>query len=417
MNINRERLWMRLETIASIGRTEKGGISRFAWTPTYKKAATELIRMMQSEGLTVRVDSVGNVYGRYEGKDDKQIILTGSHLDTVPEGGMFDGIAGIMSALEVISTLRDNKIRLKRPVEIIAFINEEASQFLGGTFGSKAICGFLEDDYPHTTMNRFTGQSLKDAMTEYNMGLEPDCIKKCKIDPNKYLCFIEVHIEQGKYLLDNDLPLGVITDIAGIKQFYITLHGISCHAGGMAMKDRHDTLAAAAAIACEVENLAKTLSPNTRGTVGYIDSKPAEHNIVAGVSIVPVDYREVDNYLWEEFYERLIVFTRKQCKERGLTYSIKTTIDSKPAHCNNKIQDVIRKSAKKRKISYTDMISYPCHDAVNIERILPIGMIFLRSSNNGLSHCKEEYTSPEDMEAGTNVLLDTIIDLSEKGLA
>lgn len=414
MKVNAQRLWDRQQQVGSIGADPKGGISRFAWTPEYRQACELLIEWMHKAGLKVRIDTVGNIYGRLEGTEKLPAILSGSHFDTVPNGGKFDGLTGIMTALEALTTMHENGVRPRRPIEMIAFVNEEASQFLGGTFGSKAICGEIPQAYVWDCKHRFTGQPLHDAMKEFGMGLDPDNVRASVIDPKDYCCFIEVHIEQGRYLLEQDIPLAVVTDIAGIKQFYITLNGVSCHAGGMAMEDRHDTLAAAAAIACEVERLAKTISSNARGTVGYIESDPGEHNIVARRSTMPVDYREADDALWARYYDELIEFTEQECAKRGLTYSVKFTIDLRPAHADPRIQDSISKAAEDYGIKHTRMISFPCHDAVNMERIMPMGMIFLRSSNNGLSHCPEEYTTPEDLEAGANALLGTFLDLSQR---
>lgn len=413
MKINEHRLWKRLQRIGSIGECAEGGISRFAWTPEYKEACELLISWMKEAGLSVRIDTVGNIFGRMDGSEDIPAILIGSHLDTVPNGGKYDGLAGIMVSLEMMQTMHENNYKPLRPIEMVALINEEASQFLGGTFGSKAMCGLLAHDYPDTCLHRFTRQPLREAMLEFGMGLDPDNIEKSIINPINYQCFLEVHIEQGRYLLDHDTPLAVVTDIAGIKQFYITFNGVSCHAGGMALKDRHDTLVAAAAVACEVERIAKAFGSDTRGTVGYIESTPAEHNIVANKSVMPVDYREADDDKWKCFYEKLIKFTERQCRDRGLDYLVDFTLSEPPAHCNPQIQSIINKSAEEYGIKHTEMISFPCHDAVNIERIMPIGMIFLRSLNEGVSHCPREYTQPEDLAAGANTLLGTCMKLCE----
>jgi len=414
MKVNKTRLWNRLQELGGIGADPRGGVSRFAWTKEYKEACDLLIQWLKAENLAVRVDTVGNIFARMEGREELPAILSGSHLDTVPCGGKFDGMVGIMTALEALSTMREAGFRPRRPIELVAFVNEEASQFLGGTFGSKAMCGEIPTDYPLTCKHRETGETLRQAMLDFGMGLDPDDVAGSRIRPGDYCCFIETHIEQGRYLLDRGLPLAVVTDIAGIKQFYITLNGVSCHAGGMAMEDRHDTLAAAAAIACEVERLARTISPNTRGTVGYIESSPAEHNIVANRSVIPVDYRESDDERWARFYAELMAFVEAQCASRGLTWSVRTTIDLKPSHCDKRIMDSIRSAADIHGIPHMDMISYPCHDAVNLERVMPIGMIFLRSSNDGLSHCPEEYTTPEDLEAGANALLGVFADIGEE---
>lgn len=413
MRINRERLWKRQNEIGRIGAVPEGGVSRFAWTKEYKQACQLLMQWMEEAGLTIHMDTVGNIYGRMEGEEDIPAILCGSHFDTVPNGGLFDGLTGIMTMLEVLQTMHEQNYRPRRPLELIAFVNEEASQYQGGTFGSKAMCGMIPPDYPDTCLHRETNVPLRDAMNEFGMSTNPDHILDSKIDPQNYCCFIEVHIEQGKHLLDSGLPLSVVTDIAGIKQFYIELHGVSCHAGGMAMKDRHDTLAAAAAVACEVERLAKTTGPDTRGTVGYIESHPAEHNIIANRSIVPVDYREADDVKWQQFYDKLIAFVEKQCKERGLTYSIRTTCDLRPAHCDKRIQEIMVHSMEKLNIPFDKMISFPCHDAVNLERIMPIGMIFVRSSNGGLSHCPEEFTTESDLGDSADALAEVLIEICE----
>lgn len=413
MRANRDRLWSRQHEVGAIGAVPEGGISRFAWTPEYKEASELLMKWMRELELEVRMDTVGNIFGRYEGREDLPAILCGSHFDTVPNGGYFDGLTGIMTALEAVSILKEEGFRPRRPIEIVAFINEEASQFLGGTFGSKAMCGVLPEDYVDTCCHRVTGETLRDAMIKFGMETDPDRLADSRIDPKDYFCFIEVHIEQGKYLLNQNLPVSVVSDIAGIKQFYIELHGVSCHAGGMAMEDRHDTLQAAAAIASEIERLALATGNDTRSTVGYIQSKPAEHNIIANCSIMPVDYREADDETWARLYEDIISYVEKECQKRGLTWSVRSTCDLAPSHCNKAIMQVMHEAADRLGIPHNEMISFPCHDAVNMERIMPIGMVFVRSSNDGLSHCPEEYTTREDLGDSTDILLETLKTLGE----
>ncbi len=295
---------------------------------------------------------------------------------------------------------------------MVAFVNEEASQFLGGHFGSKAMCGMHPADHAKITKHRYTGQTLYDAMLEFGMGLNPDDYAGSIINKNDYYAFLELHIEQGQYLLKKNLPMAVVTSVAGIKQFYITLNGITCHAGGMAMEDRHDTLAAAAAIVCEVERLALTSGSPTRGTVGYIASKPAEHNIVAGQSIIPIDFREDKDDIWESLYDQLMEFVKKECEKRNLTYSVRSTIDTPPAHCHPKLIEVIEQCAAN--IPHLQMISYPAHDAMQLATRVPFGMIFLRSSNEGKSHCPEEYTTPEDAAIGTEVLYKSLLRIANE---
>lgn len=416
MKVNKERLWDRLQYVGGIGADPRGGISRFAWTKEYREACEVLMAWMKEAGLHVRMDTVGNIYGRLEGSEKLPPVLTGSHFDTVPCGGKFDGLAGVMAALETLACLSENKINLRRPVEMIAFVNEEASQFLGGHFGSKAICGMLPDDYARVSVDRATGITMKQAMLDFGMGLDPDHFEGSRIHKGDYHAFIELHIEQGAYLLRENLPMAVITSVAGIKQFYITLNGVAAHAGGMAMQDRHDTLAAAANIASEVERLALTSGSASRGTVGYIEAHPAEHNIIADRTVVPVDFREADDFIWEKLYTDLIRFVEEQCQKRGLTYSLRSTINTPPVHCHPALINMIDQTAEELGVPHKKMVSYPAHDAMQLAKICPMGMIFLRSSNNGVSHCPDEYTTPEDMEMGTSVLLNTVMKLQERNM-
>lgn len=406
--INAERLWQREMEVGEFGRDVRGGISRFAWTPEYREAALLLIQWMKEAGLKVRVDAVGNIYGRYEGKADLPPVLMGSHFDTVPMGGKFDGLAGVMASLEVLTSMREAGYRPERPIEMIAFINEEASQFLGGHFGSKAICGMLPPDFAEVSVDRNTGKTMKAAMLEYDMGLEPDNFEGARIREGDYFAFVELHIEQGKYLLDRNLPVAVVDDIAGIRQFYITYYGESAHAGGMAMEDRHDAYAAAAETACEVERLALESGSPTRGTVGYVRVEPNEHNIVANQVTFSVDFREVEDAIWQQLYDDLIRFVEEQCRKRGLTYKTETTICTPPCHCHPRLRELIEASAEKENIPYMHMVSYPAHDAMQMGRLYPMAMIFLRSSNGGVSHCPDELTTSEDLAAGTKVLYKTV---------
>ncbi len=413
ININRDRMWERLNILGDIGRDPKGGISRFAWEPAYKNAMRQLIEWSESDGLTVRIDTVGNVFARLEGNDrNAPAVLSGSHLDTVPRGGLFDGTAGVVGALEALVSIKESGRSHERPIEMVAFINEEASQFYGGTFGSKALCAMLPGDYAFNLKHRWKDQYLSDAMKEFGMGLDPTDLEGSIINPEKYYAFIEMHIEQGRYLLDHGLSVANVKAIAGIKQFYITICGDAAHAGGMAMRDRHDAMAAAAAIASEVERIAKETKRDTRGTVGYIESYPGEHNIIAGKCIVPVDFREADIKEWQRVYDRLIEFTKDQCEKRGLTWSVKSTCDLKPAVCASKLVNVIDSTAEVLGIRCGSMISFPAHDAINMSRIMPIGMIFLRSSNGGVSHCPEEFTTKEDLTKGTQILTNTLYRIS-----
>lgn len=417
MKINEERLWSRLNTVGAIGADPRDGVSRFPWEPAYKQAVDLLISWIEDAGLTARIDTVGNVFARLEGDDPAQpAVLSGSHFDTVPCGGFFDGLAGVMAALEALTVIKETNAAHKRPIEMVAFINEEGSTFLGGTFGSKAMCGMLPADCADTLRHRQTDKLLREAMLESGLGLDPDNFAASIISPADYYAFIELHIEQGRHLLDSGLPVSVVTDIAGIKQFFIVIEGVAAHAGGMAMQQRHDAMAAAAAIACEVERLALNSGSSTRGTVGYIEAQPGEHNIIARRCVVPVDMREAKDEILEKCYADLLTFAEHECKKRGLTWSTYYTLDAAPAHCAPQLIEIMEDSAKALGIAHNQMISYPAHDALILSRKMPMGMIFLRSQNGGVSHCPQEFTTKEDLCAGTQLLAQVLLKSAQKEL-
>ncbi len=413
MKVNKERLWERLNELGSIGADPRGGISRFSWTPSYKEACVKLIEIMESIGLKVRMDAVGNIYGRLEGTDPSlKPILTGSHFDTKPMGGRFDGNAGIMAALECLSAMHDAGYKPRRSIEMIAIINEEASEFLGGCFGSRAITGQISKEYLFNCKERTTGQTMYDAMKEFGMGCDPDNFESCILKKGDYHSFIELHIEQGRSLLDLDKSISILEAIAGIKQFYITLYGVRAHAGGMAMKDRHDAMAGAAKIISEVERLALNGGVATRGTCGYLVSAAQDVSVISDQVMIAVDFREPDKEIFENLYTSLIDFTDKECEKRGLTYSVRIDLSTPPATCDPRLREIMLESADRHGIAHETMVSYPSHDAQHLARLYPMAMIFLRSSNGGVSHCPDEFTTAEDLEAGTIVLLDTLAKLS-----
>lgn len=409
LQINEDRLWSRLHEIGNIGADPQGGISRFSWDPSYKKGLEQLIYWMNQAGLKARIDTVGNLFCRLEGADpEAPAVLSGSHFDTVPHGGLFDGLAGIMGAFEALLTIKESKLPHKHPLELVAFINEEATEFLGGTFGSKAVCGMIAPDYPFLLRNHRTGQLLSEAMRDFKMGVDPGNILASKIDPSQYCAFIEMHIEQGRYLLDRNLPLAVVNAIAGIKQFYITVKGISAHAGGMSMTDRCDAVAGAASIISKVEELTTSISPDARGTVGSVQVIPGEHNIIAEECKFSVDFREADDEKWQYFFDCLLSAAEKECQKRGLTWTVETTCNLPPAHCSPKIISLMENTAQDLSLPAHQMISFPAHDAMNMSRLMPMGMIFLRSEAEGRSHCPEEFTAKQDLTAGANLLTNTL---------
>ncbi|NPV45249.1 MAG: M20 family metallo-hydrolase [Firmicutes bacterium] len=405
MLVNGERIWSRIEELGKIGITPEGGISRFAFSPEDKLAITKCIAWMREAGLKVRMDSVGNIYGRREGKENGPVVLTGSHLDTVINGGKFDGAAGVVAAIETLQVIEEQRIHTRLPIEIVIFVNEEGSRFSGGMMGSLAVTGCLAEDFPYKIKDN-SGTLLAYEMKKY--GAQPEYLNKARRKPGELKVFYELHIEQGNVLDDKNIPVGIVTGIAGPHQMKLKLFGRSGHAGGMLMKGRRDPLIAAAKIIQEVERASIEASEATRGTVGNVVVYPGGHNIIPGVVELTLDFRDININSRNQVVERVKKYIYKVCEERGLTHELIDTQNVEPIVINDIIIDLIDKAAKDSNITTIKLPSGAAHDAMIMSRLCPIGMIFVRS-RGGLSHCPEEYTTKEDLAMGTQVLLNVLI--------
>ncbi len=416
MKINAERLWERFHVLSDFGATKDHpelGITRYAFSTEYAKAAEMLRAYMEEIGMKTWIDAAGNIFGRLEGKkENAPCIMAGSHFDTVPSGGRYDGLAGVVAALEAVTCIKESGTEINYPIEIVAFANEEACQFKGGLMGSKAMTGILPLNHAAVTYDD-RGNRLYDFMKEF--GADPDNLQNAIRKKDEIMAFLELHIEQASLLEEKGLPVGIVTHIAGIHQLIINIYGQSAHAGGVPMEQRHDAMAAAVKIASEVDRLARQSGSNTRGTVGYIKSKPGVHNIIASEVEMPVDFREADPVVRNRIYKYFENYIAEICAEYGVSFKIKATLDMHPVKSNEKIMELYHKAAEKRKIPCMNIISYAAHDSMIMGEICPVGMIFLRSKD-GLSHCPQEYTSKEDFVAGTEILLDTILACAVNGL-
>lgn len=413
--IDADRLWNRLHEICGISSAKSEqvySVTRQSFTEEYSIGASLLIRWMKDIGLKTWIDAAGNICGRWREDLNRPCILVGSHFDTVPNGGRFDGLTGVMAALEAVTCLRENDIHINYPIEVIALSNEEACQYKGGVMGSRAITGDLPLDHPFVTYDD-QGNRLYDVMREF--GADPDNLVQAIRRKEEVLAFIELHIEQADVLEQNNLPVGIVTGIAGIHQLIGNISGCSAHAGAVSMGNRRDALIAAAHIACEVEKLAVNSGSNTRGTVGYIKTEPSQHNIIAGKAEIPIDIREMDKEIRKKIFNSVMEYIKKICNERGLLWDKQITLDAPPVESDKEICELHKKSALGQKIPYMDLISYAAHDSMILSKLCPTGMLFVRSIK-GLSHCPEEYSTKEDIALGTQVLLKTLLDISNKGL-
>ncbi|MFS0647393.1 M20 family metallo-hydrolase [Siminovitchia sp. 179-K 8D1 HS] len=405
MKINKERLWDRIQMLGEIGQSTNGGITRLAFSKEDRKATDLVIGWMREAGLEVWTDPVGNVFGRREGTVKGPVVLTGSHLDTVRNGGKFDGAAGVLSALEVIQTLNDYNIETILPIEIVIFVNEEGSRYAGGLMGSMAIAGLLPESILDEKDNE--GIPLSTALKEF--GGMPNQIHAAKRPGSDFAAFYELHIEQSQTLEKEDKSAGIVLGIAGPYQMKVIIYGRSGHAGAVAMNLRNDPMVAAGIIIQEVEKVAKETAPTTRGTVGYVKAFPGGHNVIPEKVELTIDIRDINEETRERVVSRIQKTITKICDERGLKSETIVTQNTPPVPVNKETIEKMKQIANEEKIPFTTVTSGAAHDAMIMGKLCPIGMVFIRSIN-GLSHCPEEFSTREDLADGTQILLHLIKD-------
>ena len=404
LKINSDRLWNRIQTLGEIGSTKDGGVTRLAFSKEDREATDLVISWMREAGLEIWTDPVGNVFGKRKGKVMGPVVLTGSHLDTVGNGGKFDGAAGVLAALEVVQTLEDNNIETTLPIEMAIFVNEEGSRFAGGLMGSMAVAGLL----PETILDQKDNEGIALASALKEFGARPDQILASKRSRSEIAAFFELHIEQSQTLEKENKSTGIVLGIAGPYQMKVRIFGRSGHAGAVAMNLRRDPMVAAGMIIQEVERSAKETASTTRGTVGYIKAYPGGHNVIPEEIELTIDYRDINANTRDKVVDRIREYIIKVCEERGLTSEIIVTQDTEPVPVSKEILEQMTAIAKDQGIPFTKVISGAAHDAMIMGNLCPIGMVFVRSIN-GLSHCPEEYSTKEDLAEGAQLLLHTVI--------
>ena len=401
--INTNRLLQSIEALSLIGRTSNGGVTRFAYTEVERLANEYVRQLMEAIGLTTYYDAVGNLIGEYEGCEPLPSIVLGSHIDTVPDGGKFDGALGVLTAIEVVATIIDKQIKLKHPIKIIAFKDEEGARFQFGMIGSRAAAGTLQDE----DLDRadHTGITLKEAM--YNQGFLPHLMKDAVLKNVK--CYLELHIEQGKILEEANASVGIVSGIAGPlwKQYKIV--GTAEHAGATPMSMRKDPIVAASHIISKIEELARQYA-NAVATVGKIQAHPNGINVIASEVTFTVDIRDIDIAIRDNLEQQIEEFVLKTVKERQLSYEVQTLQRVPSVLCDSTIQTAIHKATEKLGITPITLPSGAGHDAMQFHYLFPIGMIFV-CSKEGISHNPQEYSSPSHIQDGANVLFETRLKL------
>jgi len=355
--------------------------------------------------MDVYIDEGGNIIGRLKGKDnDLPPIAIGSHIDSVPEGGSYDGNVGSLSAIEVAHTIQENNYTLNHPLIVVIFQNEE-----GGLFGSKVMTTGLTDQ--ELGLRSSSGFTIKEGIKRIGGNLNK--LQDAKLKRNEWTAYIELHIEQGAFLYDENLEIGIVEGIVGIKQWEVVINGFANHAGTTPMDKRSDALYAASLYVQSVHEIGKNTPGNQVATVGMIKPFPGAPNVIPGKVNASLEIRDLDEKKIDSIYKKIKRSTKKIARKTGTTFQFQQTINIVPEPTNDLISKAIFEASNDLKLKSKFMPSGAGHDAQEMVQICPIGMIFV-PSKNGISHSPKEYSTPNDISNGANVLLHTVLKIDER---
>ncbi|MGB4452408.1 MAG: M20 family metallo-hydrolase, partial [Bacillota bacterium] len=406
MRVKAERIQYDLENLSRFGGLEGGGISRLAFTSADREARDYLRDSLALQGLGTVQDAMGNMRARRHGTRDLAPVMIGSHLDSVPSGGCYDGAVGIVAALEVIRVLDDLGIETRRPIEVINFSAEESSRFGASTLGSKAMTGHLSQEHLHMYKDK-DGVSLYEAMKLF--GLNPDGLESVRIQPGDVYAFIEMHIEQGRVLESFGIPLGIVTSIAAPTRIRVFVIGRADHSGATPMDLRADALTAASEIILGVERIASVeAGPHTVGTVGYANAQPGVLNVIPGKVELGIDIRDIDKDSKDLAVRKIISLLEYVGNNRGVKVDYRILADETPVTLSGKIIGALEEAAQALGYPYRLMPSGAGHDAMYMAEVAETGMIFV-PSREGISHNVAEYTAVEDIARGAELLLEAVL--------
>ncbi len=404
LRIDAGRMHATLEALAQIGGTGDGGVRRLAFTREDKAGRDFIEARMRALGLEVRIDGLGNMVGLRAGREEGPVVMTGSHLDTVATGGRYDGAFGVAAGLEALATLADAGVITRRPLALVAFANEEGARFSPALMGSKVFCGALP-------LAEARARTDAEGMTA---GASLDATGYAGTDDLRALplhAFVEVHIEQGPVLEAARVPVGLVTGVPGITWLRFRFQGETNHAGGAPMDLRRDAGYAAVCLARHVREVARALGGLQRATAGRLTFAPNLANVIPGEATVTVDLRNPDAGALREAEARLRAFAEAVAAEEGVAVEARTLVRVPPVAFDATVRAAIARAAERLGYPAKALVSGGGHDAGIVAARCPTAMIFVPSVG-GVSHSPAEYTRPEDLEAGANVLLHTLLSLA-----
>lgn len=400
--INSQRLWQSLMDLAQLGATVKGGVCRLALTDLDRQARDLFVKWCTAAGCSVSVDAIGNIFARRPGSDPHRApVMTGSHIDTQPTGGKFDGCFGVMAGLEVIRTLNDLGIETAAPIEVVVWTNEEGSRFPPCMMGSGVFAGKF--DLADTLAKR-DEQGLEVGEELRRIGYAgPRAVLGHPVG-----AYFEAHIEQGPILEDQRKTIGVVMGCLGQKWFDLTLSGVEAHAGPTPMALRKDALVGAAQVVTAVNRIATASQPHACGTVGCLTVHPGSRNVIPGEVKMTIDFRHLHSDKLQAMVDDLRAAIDQACAANGLTCVLTPTADFPPLDFAADCIEAVRAGAQQLGLSHMDIVSGAGHDAIFIAELGPAGMIFV-PCEGGISHNEIENATPEDLAAGCAVLLRAMV--------
>lgn len=398
-----------LVTIAAFGALSSGGVTRLALTKEDLNVRQYLIEKMKETNLSITMDAVGNTFGKREGLKNLSPVLIGSHLDTVVEGGNYDGIAGVIAALEVMRRLNEESIETIRPIEMINFTAEESSRFLTATLGSKCMRGSLTIEQLKS-MKDSSSISFYEALKQ--AGFQPEQLETVKKKKGDYHAFMELHIEQGPVLEVENKSIGIVTAIAAPTRLKVHVKGVADHSGTTPMHLRNDALVGASDLIVALETIASSKAgDHTVATVGNVLVQPGVMNVIPGEVTLLVDIRDIH---MEDKNKAVGLFLKEidqVAQKRNLQITHELLVNDTPVHLSSKIIHCLKENAQKLNEPYQVMHSGAGHDAMNLVPITDVGMIFV-PSKDGISHNKLEHTDLEHILKGIDLLYETVIQLA-----
>jgi N-carbamoyl-L-amino-acid hydrolase len=396
-----ERMEQRIQALSRFGANPQGGVSRVAFSEADIEGREYIKDLMEQAGLEVRLDTAGNIIGKREGSDpDLPVIMFGSHIDSVPGGGNYDGDVGVIGAIEVAQLLHENGVKTRHPLEIVSFTDEE-----GGLVGSRAMTTGLSPGALSVVSH--SGMTIAEGIRV--VGGDPDRLELALRRPDEFTAFIELHIEQSAFLHEEGIEIGVVEGIVGIRWWDVVIEGIANHAGTTPMNRRQDAMLSAAQLTLAINRVATSLEGRQVATVGRIRAEPGAPNVIPGRVVMSLEIRDLDAGKIQQVFDAIRLEAENITEARQTPIGFEELdVASPPAPTDLRMRKIIAQSAEDLGLSFRLMPSGAGHDAQDMTHVAPTGMIFVPSVG-GISHSPKEFTSSEDMANGAGVLLRTVL--------